>query len=629
MRPYHRRMQQDSDALSETFHDDKRSVMVGDTRDVPSIVQLLGDDRFAERYASGALLGKGGMGEVRLFHDRRIGRDVAQKTLRPEMSKSRISFERFLREARVQGQLEHPAVVPVYDLAVDPNGAVFFTMKRVRGTPLDEILDALEAGLTLERFNRRKLLTAFVQICLAIEFAHSRGVLHRDLKPANIMLGDYGEVLVLDWGLAKLIDAEEPVSDEVSFTPISGESGDSKSTPTLAGSVLGTPGYMSPEQARGDTDGLDGRTDVYSLGTILFEIVYREALHEGRGIPQRIASTIMGPEMRASHRKNGAEVSPELETICTKACALDPEWRYANARELANAVEGYLDGERDEERRKVLAEAHVVKAKALVTEADTGKPNLRTEALREVGRALVLDPTHASALSLLETLVTQAPEEPSPEAREEIAKMERNQRRAVLHSATARNALWLFLGFVALFLPLRNYTLAYSVFASLAALFLYGLYVAQRAPTSRAHWRVLVVCTATVTGLLACAAGPFMVVPTLAATNSTLFAPQTTLRDRNILHLALVLSIVVPAVLSVMGVIPRLITFTVDGGILIQSPIFAFHHGGAFAALILVHVMLVIFPGSVMGRFFDRLRHVEARAIVQSWYLRQLLPKRS
>ena len=622
-------MVQESDALSETVNDEKRSVMVGDTRDVPGIVQLLGDDRFSERYTAGALLGKGGMGEVRLFHDRRIGRDVAQKTLRPEISKSRISFERFLREARVQGQLEHPAVLPVYDLAVDPQGAVFFTMKRVRGTPLDEILDALQAGKTLERFNRRKLLTAFVQICLAIEFAHSRGVLHRDLKPANIMLGDYGEVLVLDWGLAKLIDADDPVSDEVAVPAISGESGDSKSTPTLAGSVLGTPGYMSPEQARGDTDGLDGRTDVYSLGAILFEIVYRETLHEGRGIPQRIASTIFGAEMRASHRKNGGEVSPELETICTKACALDPFWRYANARELADAVEGYLDGERDEERRKVLAEAHVAKAKSLVAEAeDAQKPNLRTEALREVGRALVLDPTHASALALLEILITQAPDEPSPEAREEIAKMERNQRRAVLHSATIRNALWLSLGLIALVFPLRDPSLVYGILASLAALFLYGLYVAQRAPTSRLHWRLLVVFTATVTGLLACVAGPFMVVPTLAATNSTLFAPQTTIRDRNILHGALVLSIVVPAMLSVMGVIPRLITFTADGGILVESPIFAFHDNSAFAALILIHVMLVVFPGAVMGRFFDRLHQVEARAIVQSWYLRQLLPKR-
>ena len=117
-------MQQDSEALSETVNDEKRSVMVGDTRDVPGVVRLLGDDRFAERYASGALLGVGGMGEVRLFHDRRIGRDVAQKTLRPEISKSRVSFERFLREARVQGQLEHPAVVPVYDLAVDPEGRI-------------------------------------------------------------------------------------------------------------------------------------------------------------------------------------------------------------------------------------------------------------------------------------------------------------------------------------------------------------------------------------------------------------------------------------------------------------------------------------------------------------------------
>lgn len=619
-------MQKDSEAcISETFHDEKRSVMLGDAHDVPATVRLLGDDRFAERYASGTLLGKGGMGEVRLFHDRRIGRDVAQKTLRPEISKSRLSFERFLREARVQGQLEHPAVVPVYDLAVDPAGNVFFTMKRVRGTPLDEILDALEAGQTLERFNRRKLLTAFVQICLAIEFAHTRGVLHRDLKPANIMLGEYGEVLVLDWGLAKLIDAEDPVSDEI--VPAVGDSMDSKNTPTLAGSVLGTPGYMSPEQARGDTDGLDGRTDVYALGAILFEMVYREPLHEGRGIPQRMASTIFGAEMRASKRKNGAEVSPELEAICAKACALDPEWRYANARELADAVEGYLDGERDEERRKVLAEAHVEKANQLVKEADAGKPALRTEALREVGRALVLDPEHASALALLGKLITQAPEEPSPEAREEIAKLELNQRRAVLRSASIRNALWVFIGVVSFFLPQRNSGLAYGVFASLIALFVYGLFVGQRAPASKGHWRVLVICTAVVTAMLSVVVGPFIVVPALAATNATLFAPQTTIRDRNILHLAMSLSVVVPAVLSAIGILPRMVTLTPSGGILIESPIFAFHHDGAFVVLLIVHVMLVVFSGGVMGRFFDRLRHVEARAIVQSWYLRQLLPK--
>ena len=206
--------------------------------------------------------------------------------------------------------------------------------------------------------------------------------------------------------------------------------------------------------------------------------------------------------------------------------------------------------------------------------------------------------------------------------------MELNQKRAVLHSATMRNALWLTLGVVALFMPLRNSALAYGVFSALAALFAYGLFVAQRAPSSRGHWRALVVCTAVVTGLLSCIAGPFIVVPTLAATNSTLFAPQTTLRDRNILHLALVLSIVVPAVLSAMDVIPRFITLTPTGGILIESPVFAFHHNGAFAALLLVHVMLVVFPGSMMGRFFDRLRHVEARAIIQSWYLRQLLPRR-
>jgi serine/threonine-protein kinase len=239
-------------------------------------------------------------------------------------------------------------------------------------------------------------------------------VLHRDLKPANVMLGDYGEVHVLDWGLAKIVgkrdtQSEEGPSDEEGISePASGDSG---STPTLAGSVLGTPGYMSPEQARGETDGLDGRTDVYSLGAILFEIVY-QSLHEGPGAGAKMSSTLVGPEMRASHREHGSDVPPEHETLCKNACALDTDYRVPSARALADAVERFLDGERDDERRKEIAKAHVERATALAARADAGEADARTEALRELGRALVLDPTHGPALSALESMLTHVPDPP-------------------------------------------------------------------------------------------------------------------------------------------------------------------------------------------------------------------------
>ena len=322
------------------------------TGDLAAFVALLSDARFESRYDEGGVLGRGGMGEVRSRLDRRIGREVAEKTLRDDVQGA-LALERFVREARVQGQLEHPAVVPVYDLGVDPRGRVFFTMKRIRGTALDTVLDALAAGdpETRQRFSRRKLLTAFVQVCLAIDFAHSRGVLHRDLKPSNVMLGDYGEVHVLDWGLAKLLGVRDLAGDAPSEPRESRTSLESGTTPTLVGTVLGTPGYMSPEQANGEVDALDARTDVYALGAILFEIVYREPLHPGPGIPARIASTVCGPELRAAQRAHGGEVPTDLEALCAHACALDPRERIASARALADAVERFLDGERDEEHR--------------------------------------------------------------------------------------------------------------------------------------------------------------------------------------------------------------------------------------------------------------------------------------
>ncbi|HEX2677081.1 MAG TPA: serine/threonine-protein kinase, partial [Polyangiales bacterium] len=203
----------------------------------------------AERYLERELLGEGGMGKIFLQHDGRIGRDVAMKVLRTRYAKQADTLARFVREARIQGQLEHPSIVPVYDLMRRPNGDICFTMKRVRGKTIEQIVEGIarKDKALIEAYPRRKLLRNFATACLAVDFAHTRGVLHRDLKPSNIMLGDHGEIYVLDWGLSKVAGLPDiPVRKHHDEPQVALP--DDTGTRTMDGAVLGTPGYMSPEQ---------------------------------------------------------------------------------------------------------------------------------------------------------------------------------------------------------------------------------------------------------------------------------------------------------------------------------------------------------------------------------------------
>ncbi|MBL9018523.1 MAG: serine/threonine protein kinase, partial [Myxococcales bacterium] len=351
------------------------------------------------RYTLGPVLGRGGMGEVFSAIDEQIGRPVAIKRLRMT-EPSRDALTRFLREARIQGRLEHPAIVPVHELWKDDMGRPFFVMKQLAGVTLGDVLGKLAFGShdAQKQFSRQRLLRAFADVCLAIEFAHTRGVVHRDLKPANIVLGDFGEVYVLDWGVAKLMnEAEAP-----SFSDVPSLHDAPAHDETAAGAILGTPGYIAPEQIRGEPD-LDGRADVYALGTILFEILTLYPLHP-RG-QAAIASALNGIDARPSRRALDRVVPPELDAICVKATAVDKHDRYPTARALGDAVQQFLDGDRDVVLRRELARSELQTARSAL--AQGSGPKERRVAIRAAARALAFDPTSPQPADLLGRLMLE------------------------------------------------------------------------------------------------------------------------------------------------------------------------------------------------------------------------------
>ncbi|HEY5927247.1 MAG TPA: serine/threonine-protein kinase [Kofleriaceae bacterium] len=345
------------------------------------------------RYVLGEIIGKGGMGEVVGATDSQIGRTVAIKRMK-HAEPSVHQMTRFFREAMIQGRLDHPAIVPVYEVGVDGEGRPFFVMKKLAGTTLAE---TIAGGAP-----REPLLRAFVDVCLAVDLAHSRNVVHRDLKPSNVMLGDYGEVYVLDWGIARILSDREDVSKD----------GASSDEETAADTRIGTYGYMAPEQLR-DARSVDQRADVYSLGCVLFEILTREPLHP-RGV-LAVDTTLAGLDAHPSLR--GVDVPPELEALCVAATAVERTQRIPSARDLAGAVQRFLDGDRDLARRHELALAHLDAARAAFADgAEAG----RATAMREAGRALALDPGLTAAAELVARLMLEPPKTTPPEVLQAI-----------------------------------------------------------------------------------------------------------------------------------------------------------------------------------------------------------------
>ncbi len=286
-------------------------------------------------------LAKGGLGEVFVARDEELRREVALKLIQEQFADDTDSRDRFLFEAEITGRLEHPGVIPVYGLGVDGKGRPYYAMRFIRGESLKESIARFHRadGPTREPGERslalRELLGRFINVCNTIAYAHGRGVLHRDLKPANVMLGDFGETLVVDWGLAKIAGRPdgEPHAEDGTQNP----EPRSGTNSTKQGSWLGTPSFMSPEQAAGRIDLLGPASDVYSLGATLYNLLTGKSAFDGTDVTTVLSQVQEGTF--PSPRSLEPRIDPALEAVCLKAMANKPENRYASCRALADDVE--------------------------------------------------------------------------------------------------------------------------------------------------------------------------------------------------------------------------------------------------------------------------------------------------
>jgi eukaryotic-like serine/threonine-protein kinase len=305
------------------------------------------------RYAIGQLHAEGGIGQVWLARDRQFDRDVAVKTLRPELLRHGSVRSRFFQEAQITGQLEHPGIVPVYELvAASDSSSPFYSMRFVRGrTLVDAATDfhAKRRAGTDEPLDLVSLLSAFVTVCNTVAYAHSRSVIHRDIKGENVLLGDFGEVFVLDWGVAKVLGTRE----DRAGTPTASPGLPADANGTIQGDIVGTPAYMAPEQAEGRLDLVDRRTDIYGLGAILYEILTGRPPFNGVCTVDILAK-VMHDAPTLPHEL-WPQVPPKLEAICLRALSKDPAGRHASAAELGQEIQTWQDVQRrqaEEELRR-------------------------------------------------------------------------------------------------------------------------------------------------------------------------------------------------------------------------------------------------------------------------------------
>lgn len=306
-----------------------------------------------ERYEVLNLLGKGGMGQVWLAHDHLMQREVAIKVLSPALVQSAELQRQLMLEAQITGLLEHPSIIPIYEIGELQDRGPHYAMRVVREPSLEIIIQEMANGQ--ERFSLSQLISIVRTALLALQYAHDHGVIHRDLKPENLLVGTYGEVFVIDWGVAYV---DNKKLKHRGLAPIT--------FPLQPGSLVGTPQYMAPEQARGDNDAIDHRTDVYAMGVILYEILTLKPLHEADHLLALLFKAAEETPISPSERAPARDIPPVLEEICLKALAKAPEQRFQSAQEMARELELYIEGIKDLQRRQklcaeIIDQAHAYK----------------------------------------------------------------------------------------------------------------------------------------------------------------------------------------------------------------------------------------------------------------------------
>jgi predicted Ser/Thr protein kinase len=533
-----------------------------DARDVPPRSPAVFDD---PRFVPTVELGRGGMGMV--YRCREIGmqREVAVK-VRSESLDSDGARAQFLSEAQLQGRLQHPAIVPVYRLDRTVDGREFFVMREIEGVTLRSVLEGPRTRADVT-FSRHALLAAFSRVCMAIDYCHREGVLHRDLKPENVMLGSFGEIYVLDWGLA--------IDDLATQRP------------------AGTPAYSAPEQLSGAAT---ARSDIYSLGRMLLEVIEADN-----------------------------EPPPELVALGTHASDDDPEARPQSARALAAAVDRYLDGERDLELRRRIADAAAHDARA-ATEQPTA--HSRRTALRAAGRALAVDPDHADARAVLRSLLNEPPG-PNELPAEVFDESGDN-----IESAFRGGAVAGVRGFGAI-LALMPLELAMGVrdlrwFVARTALVVLAMVSCYVFGRQRRIGRVAVVSifglTAAVMVTSSLVLGPFITIPSvtilIVAAMSLLNGPR-----RLVLTLVVaVLMLLAPLMLELVGVLPR--SFDVrDNNLIIHARLVNLP-----AVLTIVYVMvketiIIVMVAAIFARAREVFTLAEQKVKIHAWQLEQLVPE--
>ncbi len=299
-----------------------------------------------------SILAEGGVGLILKGFDSNLGREIAIKVLRPGKRSDKNAVRRFIREARATAQIDHPNVVPVHELGVHPELGVYFTMRKIGGEPLSTIIQRLRAGNPEyeKKYSLSQLMHLFTDVGNGVAYAHSKGIIHRDLKPDNIFIGDFGEVIIIDWGLVR--NLENPGSHSSEEGPARRDSAselnidiDDKLDKNLTkdGHISGTPCYMSPEQALGENSKIDHRSDIYTLGIILYQMLTLKLPFEGEDVPEIMNKILEGKFLPPRQVSPKRHIPAELEAICEKAMSHKPEDRYQSVNELLKDIYNYFD----------------------------------------------------------------------------------------------------------------------------------------------------------------------------------------------------------------------------------------------------------------------------------------------